>query len=270
MTQHKKTTSHIRRIFIFTQEMPSGGIEMFEPGERCTTVQELGLIRQGKDIEKEISREKTLRTSQEMKDRQERLLNKIFDAGILTQKEIKTKVVCNTCKSILSGKEKSLTSQLLSHIVSDKHKDKLKVQVKEEERTKVDRNTAERLEAEERAKAAAAEDEEEEEAEVPEEAVPEADATELDILTYLKKKDDVMTMMSDRLLCCLSCRTGLMHLRPFFKHYTSSQHEEKITTSREWRQYVDINDVFEHGTDIFKVCIMYIIYSCQGYLCTGL
>ncbi len=274
MEDHESTVSHKRRKFLTTKELPKEGDKAFVvPGERCDSITELSYVREGKDIQEEVDRENLLRTSQEIKNKQERLINKIFDSGVFTQQTDKTKVRCNTCSIMLTGKEKQLTRQLLLHFLGDKHKNKLIGEVKAEESTGVDRNESDRRREEERA-AAEAEDSEPENndesaagptdeapadsSQIQPEPVkqlqaPHETATDEEIILYLREQENVCIMMSDQLFSCLACYTGLKHLRQFYKHFMSDEHKQEITPTREWRQYVDLVDIFEHGEGLFKV-----------------
>ena len=106
--EHLTTASHKRRVFIETQEMPSGGVDAFSSsGGRCNTIEEMCLIREGKDINEQVAKSKTLRDSEEIRNAKESLINKLFDYGVFTQLAVKTNVRCNTCRCQLSGKEKT-------------------------------------------------------------------------------------------------------------------------------------------------------------------
>lgn len=254
---HENTASHKRRVFIQTQQMPLDGINGFESsGERCTTIEEMCLVREGKDLNERSSRDKSLRDSDEMKEAKERLLNNLFDGGVFTQMEIKTKVKCNTCNVLLNGKEKQLTMQLLAHLTGDKHSNNLRVQIKAEDKSGLDRNTLVR-EEEERERAAKSPTPEPE----PEACIPSSTAGNDEILDWLKTKtDEVECIMSDRLFYCKRCSTGLKTLREFFKHMLSEIHKVGMCPSREWRLYMDMVDIYEHGDGYFKVSIYFFPY----------
>ena len=294
MKEHESTPSHQRRKFLKTKELPKEGIQAFvAAGERCDSITELSYVREGKDIQEEADREKLLRTSQEIKDKQERLINKIFDSGIFIQQADKTKVKCITCSIMLTGKEKQLTRQLLLHFLGDKHKNKLIGEVKAEESTGVDRNESDRRREEERAAAEAEDNEPENDDEgtnagpsdappagqsqiqpepVKQLQAPHESATDEEIILYLREQENVCIMMSDQLFSCLACYTGLKHLRQFYKHFMSEEHKKEITPTREWRQYVDLVDIFEHGEGLFKVNTLTItkqkklLFRCLLYL----
>ena len=69
---HKESQPHIRRVFLKTGEMPKGGAGAFAPkGVICDGMDELLIIREGKDIEEEADRAKGIRTSDEIKRKRE-------------------------------------------------------------------------------------------------------------------------------------------------------------------------------------------------------
>ena len=245
--EHVTTASHKRRVFIETQEMPSGGVEAFSSG-RCNTIEEMCLIREGKDINEKVARSKTLRDPEEIKKAKENLVNKLFDSGVLTQLAVKTNVRCNTCRCQLSGKEKMLTHQLIMHLTGDKHTSKLRLQIKAEEHTGVDRNTAQELEDQENE--AAEEAAEAEEAAAA--AVPNADAALEEITAWLSEQVAAVRITT-QLFYCDECKTGLKLARELLVHLTSEAHKAGITEQREWRRYIELCDVYEVGENIFKV-----------------
>ena len=267
LKDHENTASHKRRVFIQTQQMPSDGISGFDStGDRCTTIEEMCLIREGKDLNERSCRDKSLRDSDEMKEAKECLLNNLFDGGVYTQMEIKTKVKCNTCNVLLNGKEKQLTMQLLAHLTGEKHSNNLRVQIKAEDKSGLDRNTLVR-EEEERERAAKSPTPEPESEPEPEARVPSVTAGNDEILAWLKTKtDEVASTMSDRLFYCTRCNTGLKTLREFFKHMLSEIHKVGMCPSRDWRLYMDMIDIYEHGDGFFKVSIYSISTSFSAYL----
>jgi ferredoxin len=250
--EHVATASHKRRVFIETQEMPSGGLDAFSSsGGRCNTIEEMCLIREGKDINEQVAKSKTLRDSDEIKKAKESLINKLFDHGVFTQLAVKTNVRCNTCRCQLSGKEKMLTQQLIMHLTGEKHTSKLRLQIKAEEHTGVDRNTAQELEEQEREAAEAAA----EETEAPAAAalaVPSLDAALEEISAWLSEQTCVVSITS-QLFCCDDCKTGLKLARDLLKHMKSEAHKAGVTEERDWRRYIEWCDVYEHGENIFKV-----------------
>ena len=279
---HDDTASHIRRVFLATGQMSRSAMDGFSLDGKKGTDVEMILIRKGKDIEEEAAREGTLHASQDIKQRREELINKVFDAGLFIQQEVKTKVKCRTCKTMLSGKEKSMTRQLLMHFLSDKHFNKLKVQIKAEAATGIDRDEAERIQEEEDARLAAEAalnpplqgDEDTTEANdndnlepdasalvpppsIEQVPVPDESASIDDIIAYLSKRPDMNSMYGDKLFSCPQCCTGLMPAQQLRAHIVSERHEKGITPEREWRQFVDLDDVFEHG-QYFKVLSLFL------------
>lgn len=249
LEEHLGTASHKRRVFIETQEMPSGGVEAFNSGGgRCNTIEEMCLIREGKDIFEKVAKSKTLRDTEEIKNAKESLVNKLFDHGVYTQLAVKTSVRCNTCRTVLSGKEKMLTQQLIMHLTGEKHTSKLRLQIKAEEHTGVDRNTAQELEDKEIEEGATAEAA----SVAAAAAVPSMDAALEEIAAWLAAQDAVVTVTS-QLFYCDDCKTGLKLARDLLKHMTSEAHKAGITEDRDWRRYIEWCDVYEHGENIFKV-----------------
>ena len=254
--EHEASASHKRRVYIKTQVMPAGNTNNFDfNGERCTTIEEMCLVREAKDIEERSKREKGVHDSEVLKKDRERLLNNLFDGGVYTQMEEHTVVRCNTCRIILRGKERTLTRQLLGHLVTDKHSNKLRIQIKDEEHTGKDRSTTQREEeeAEEAARAARTPSPEPEAEKAP---VPSPTSSEAEILAWLKTQVNMECLMSDRLCYCSTCKTGLKPVREGLKHMLGPVHDknkEKLESAREWRIYHDIIDIYEHGDGLFKV-----------------
>ena len=147
-----------------------------------------------------------------------------------------------------------LTQQLIMHLTGEKHTSKLRLQIKAEEHTGVDRNTAQDLEDQE-SEATAAEVEAGggglPVAAGP--AVPSLEATLAEIAAWLMVQKTVVSITS-QLFYCEECKTGLKLARDMLKHLTSEAHKAGITESRDWRRYIEWCDVYEHGENIFKVC----------------
>jgi len=254
--EHVGTASHKRRVFIETQEMPSGGVEAFSSdGGRCNTIEEMCLIREGKDINEQVAKSKTLRDSDDIKKAKESLVNKLFDHGVFTQLAVKTNVRCNTCRCQLSGKEKMLTHQLIMHLTGEKHTSKLRLQIKAEEHTGVDRNTAQEMEDREAEEAGEGEEEEGGAAPPAAAAVPSLDAPVEDIAAWLADQSSVFSITPE-LFCCEECKTGLKLAKDLLVHLTSEAHKAGITEQRDWRRYIEWCDMYEHGEDIFKASIV--------------
>lgn len=263
LEHHVSSASHKRRVYLTTQVMPDGETEMTFKGERCTTIQEMIMIRKAKDIDERSQREKGIRASDELNAAREKLINNLFDGGVLSQLTEKCHVRCNTCKTILkvSEKQKQLTRQLLVHLVNDKHSNKLRVQIKAEEHSGVDRVTAEQREAEEAeaaalASAGSANPDAAEAQEAP--PAPSLESSDKEILAWLKTQEDVVCAMSDRLFFCQTCKTGGKVARECLKHIVGPVHDKKMTSAREWRLYIeDMLDIYEHGDGLFKVNYIY-------------
>jgi hypothetical protein len=144
-----------------------------------------------------------------------------------------------------------LTQQLIMHLTGEKHTSKLRLQIKAEEHTGVDRNTAQELEEQEREAAEAAA----EETEAPAAAalaVPSLDAALEEISAWLSEQTCVVSITS-QLFCCDDCKTGLKLARDLLKHMKSEAHKAGVTEERDWRRYIEWCDVYEHGENIFKV-----------------
>ena len=253
--EHVKTASHKRRVFIETGALPTDGLSGFtsNEGERCSTGAEMSLISEAKILKDEAAKDRALRITQDLKERQEALINQAFDACVFTQLEVKTKVRCNTCRKLLSGNEKMLTRQLLAHLAADSHGRELRVQVKAEEKSGVERSEAER---EEEAAAAAAESEDESQAQPEGDKIPNAEAPEEEIVRWLKTKSDLLCSMSDTLIYCQTCKTGGKLVRDMLKHVQSDTHKTGFSPAREWRLYIDLKEILEHGDGLFKVSMV--------------
>ena len=268
LESHKNTSAHKRLQCLFTKQ--SADLEEFRfnhPGERCETTEEMTLIRIGEDLKEMGEKDKSLRVNVDLKKKQEDLVQLVFEGKVYTQMEIKTKVKCNTCKTMLNGKEKQLIRQLLAHLTSTKHHGNLKVQIKAEVHSNVDRNTAQQQEEEQdaadaAAEAAAAPLESSEAAEPESSPVPSLNAPDGEKLSWLVKNDSIVVCaMSDTLFYCKPCKTGAKPLKEFFEHIVSEEHKTGMCEKRDWRQYLDMIDIYEHGEELFKVGLLLELFT---------
>ena len=219
-------------------------------------------MRRGKDLKELGEQDKSLRDNEDLKKKQEQLITTIFKGQIFVEQDIKTRVKCNTCKTVLNGKEKQLSRQLLIHLISDKHNNNLRVQIKEEGHSKVDRNTAQRREEEEEEAARAAAEAEfsqvDDSTDAFEAPVSSTDSAE-DKLAWLKKNSQVVSAMNESLFYCVTCVTGAKPLVEFFEHMMSKEHQTGMCPTREWRLYLEMMDIYEHGDGYFKVSLFRIL-----------
>jgi len=257
-TDHKGTLGHRQQEMFKVTSIDWKELRDFKfenPGTRCTTMEEMVLVRRGKDLKELGEQDKSLRDNEDLKKKQEQLITIIFKGQIFVEQDIKTRVKCNTCKTVLNGKEKQLSRQLLIHLISDKHNNNLRVQIKEEGHSKVDRNTAQQREEEEEAARAAAEaessqvDDSTDAFKAP--VVSSTDSAE-DKLAWLKNNSQVVCAMNETLFYCVTCVTGAKPLEEFFEHMMSQEHQTGMCPTREWRLYLEMMDIYEHGDGYFK------------------
>merc|ERR1719184_270911 len=94
------------------------------------------MIHRAKDLTEKASKSKSIRVDEDIKKEKAKIVETLFKNEIFKKLDVETTIKCTTCSVKLQGQKgqtKKLNAQLFVHFVSDKHIQRLRVQVKGEE-----------------------------------------------------------------------------------------------------------------------------------------
>ena len=279
MKIHKRTEACRRKYYLTYGKMPSE--ENDENGEGAekpfTSLEHMGMVHKAKDIADQAKKSRSLVLDEEVKKEKTAMIDTLFKNNIF-EKLSETTIKCTTCEVKLQGhvQQKKLYAQLFVHFTSDKHTQRLRLTVKDEE---IRAN-----QPEEEAAAETVPDTEEDQT-VPEEegmSIPEkitdtismyqdiTDEEALDMFIRLRAQEEedednpVKRMVdfknrTDNLIYCIPCKTGLMSGKYMARHFESKECKDK-TPPKEWRSHIDLSFVLEFG-NLYKD-----LYSNSGFM----
>ena len=265
MKAHRKTESCRRKYYLKFGKMPSQEDEEEAEGEAedkpFTSLEHMGLVHKAKDIADKAKNSRSLTVDEDVKKQKNEIIDTLFTNNIF-EKLSETTIKCTTCEVKLQGhaQKKKLYAQLFMHFTSEKHIQRLRIQVKGEE-------AAENAPPEEQVEV---EDVPEETNENNEEQMAVPDPLTLSI--YQDYTDDEGIEMFNRLrleededednlkpkrmcdlvnrtcllLYCKICKTGLMSGKYMARHFDSKECKEKLPPNP-WRTMLDLSFIFEFG-----------------------
>ena len=275
MKSHNKTDSHRRKYYLTHGKMPSEDGEDEEGEKEFSTLEHMGMVHKAKDIADQAKKSRSLTLDEDVKKQKNEMIEILFKNNIF-EKLSESTIKCTTCEVKLQGhaQQKKLYAQLFVHFTSDKHTQRLRVQVKGEE-IAANQEDVEDVEAETVP--------EEGDQEVPSEdtmVVPDpisvsmyqdiTDEEALDMFIRLRAQEEedednpVKRMVdiknkTDNLLYCIPCKTGLMSGKFMARHFESESHKNKVPPAP-WRSQLDLSFVLEYG-NLFKC-----LYSNSGFM----
>merc|ERR1711923_316894 len=93
----------------------------------------MSLIHRAKDMHDKANKTRSIRVDEDVKKEKNMTIETLFKNGIFEKLGVDTTIKCTTCNVKLQGQAKKLNAQLFVHFVSDKHIQRLRVQVKGED-----------------------------------------------------------------------------------------------------------------------------------------
>ena len=262
---HNRTESHRRKYYLKFGKMPS---EEEEDGETVgekpfTSLEHMTLVHKAKDIDDKVKKSRSLAMDEDLKKEKTSIIDTLFSHSVFEKMNDNSMYKCSSCDVKLQGhqQQKKLYAQLFVHFTSDKHIQRLRVHVKDEEAAA--NNPQEVTDVEEEAPS------EEPVTESPEERIvlPDpivvsqyqfyTDEEGLEMFSILRAQEEededkpVKEMESiksrtSNLLYCVPCKTGLMSGKYMARHFDSAAHKEKAPVAS-WRTVLDLSCVLEFG-----------------------
>ena len=275
MKSHNKTESHRRKYYLVHGKVPSEEGEDDEEGAEKTfsTLEHMALVHKARDIADKANKSRSM-VDEEIKKEKNNIIETMFKHGIF-EKLSEGTIKCTTCEIKLQGStnQKKLYAQLFQHFTSDKHIQRLRIQVKGEEAAE-NNPEQEQVEVE-------PENVPEQEEEAVTENLPEpikvsqyqliTDEEALHMFRTLREKEEedednlhpkVMgdfINRTDNLMYCVRCKTGLMSGKYMARHFDSAACKEKLPPAP-WRSLLDLSFVFEYG-NLYKC-----LYCNSGFM----
>lgn len=268
MTEHKKSEGHRRKHYLLTGVMASDGQEDAIGERPFTSLEHMSMIHRAKDLHDKANKSKSIRIDEDVKKEKASIVEVLFKNGVFQKLGVETTIKCTTCSVKLQGQARKLNAQLFVHFVSDKHIQRLRVQVKGEDAGQKEGETVAQEEDVAAVEEGANQNDNREDIAAPEEAMglpPPITVSVHQFLTdeeaveMLKELEDI-TAPTPSLHNCSACCTGLMTAKFMMRHVDSAQHKNK-TPGAPWRSLLDLNSVYEHGPGLFKC-----LYCNSGFL----
>lgn len=244
-----------------------------EPTERYTTLKEMALIHEAKEMEESAKRRGFLSIA---KDKEEFVEKKLIPGGVFEKMSSgENHYKCTTCTVKLAGKpgsSKKILSQLFGHFISDKHTSKLRVQVKAEVITATSSNQPDRSEEPLRAgsqpppqRSGSVAPMEETQMEAPVIPTVVAPVPKNQYLTDAEADEMIrdpslmdLYAPTPSMHMCLKCKTGLMTAKFMMRHVETEEHlappsnlSHQQQKKMEWRDLTNMNEVYQHGPNLF-------------------
>jgi len=236
---------------------------------RLTTLKEMALIHEAKEMEEGSKKRGFLSIA---KDKEDFLERKLIPGGVFQKMPSgENHYKCTTCIIKLSGKpgtSKKILSQLFGHFISDKHSSKLRVQVKAEVIAAPSNSERSGSEDPPRAgsqpppsRSGSVAPVEETQMEAP--VIPTVVIPKNQYLTdeeAAKMIEDVLNVYkpTPSLHMCIQCKTGLMTAKFMMRHVETEEHlappshlSQQEQKKMEWRDLTNMNEVYQHGPDLF-------------------
>ena len=277
MKMHNKTESHRRKYYLTHGKMPSEDGEAGDDDAEkpFTSLEHMALVHKAKDINDQANKSRSMVIDEDIKKEKNKMIETLFKNNIF-EKQTETTIKCTTCEVRLQGhaQQRKLYAQLFVHFTSDKHIQRLRIQVKGEDAA--ERNQEEVAEVEEDTVADTVDTGAEEESMPLPDPITVSqyqDCTDEEMLDMFRRERDreeededipVKRMVdlknkTEQLLYCVPCKTGLMSGKFMARHWDSQPHKDKLPPAP-WRSLLDLSSVLEFG-NLYKC-----LYCNSGFM----